>query len=323
LYVYEHLTATDIGRDRDSPEHAMYCEGFAMRQAIQEDLKKLAQVELVEDSTQAEAVIVIAPETGGLLEQISSYWDRQGVWRLGPSIDTIRLTTDKQALAEHWQQFGVPTPPVHRGRPRSDDHYPLVWKPRDGCGSQATFALSSWTQAVQVLTCAETDGLDMIVQPYVDGQAVSVAFLCGPNSRIPLQPTFQHLSTDGRLRYLGGSLPLPLELARRAVALGQRALAGLSGLVGYIGVDLVLGKAADGSEDYAIEINPRFTTSYVGLRVACRDNLAAVLLEIARGGHAKSLNWRSDCIVFEANGRWQRLPQTKLYDELRPEDHLQ
>jgi predicted ATP-grasp superfamily ATP-dependent carboligase len=53
--------------------------------------------------------------------------------------------------------------------------------------------------------------------------------------------------------------------------------------VGYVGIDLVLGPAADGSEDVVIEVNPRLTTSYVGLRRLLRNNLAEVMLHVVAG----------------------------------------
>src|SRR2546426_28749 len=79
------------------------------------------------------------------------------------------------------------------------------------------------------------------VQPYCRGLPASVACLIGPTQVVPLLPAAQHLSTDGRCRYLGGSLPLPRALAERAVRLGLRVVQALAGLGGYVGVDLVLG----------------------------------------------------------------------------------
>ena len=53
----------------------------------------------------------------------------------------------------------------------------------------------------------------------------------------------------------------------------------MPGLSGYVGVDVVLGN--DG-RDWAIEINPRLTTSYVGLRALAGFNLAEAMLAVAR-----------------------------------------
>jgi predicted ATP-grasp superfamily ATP-dependent carboligase len=304
IYVYEHLTITGVGKEPDSAEHGMYREGWAMWSALREDLSQVEGVKVVDEPAVAEAVIVIAPETGGVLAELSATWDRQGVWRLGPSLETIRLTTDKWALAEHWRQWGVPTPSVRLGLPRPEDRYPLVWKPRDGCGSQATFLVRCWEDVAEWER--QVQDYEMMVQDYVSGQAASVAFLCGPRAHVSLLPAYQHLSTDGRFQYQGGSLPLPTELSRRAVELGERAIAHLPGLKGYVGVDLVLGEAADGSQDYAIEINPRLTTSYIGLRVACLDNLAQRMIDLACGRQVDPLRWKGGTFQFSADGSWSK-----------------
>jgi predicted ATP-grasp superfamily ATP-dependent carboligase len=114
--------------------------------------------------------------------------------------------------------------------------------------------------------------------------AVSAAFLCGPRGRVPLAPCKQRLSEDGRFRYLGGELPHPAGLAARATAIADRALHAMPKAVGYVGVDLILGRDPHGGEDAVIEINPRLTTSYVGLRAATYDNLAHAMLRTASSG---------------------------------------
>ncbi|HEV3003063.1 MAG TPA: ATP-grasp domain-containing protein, partial [Pirellulales bacterium] len=70
---------------------------------------------------------------------------------------------------------------------------------------------------------------------------------------------------------------------------------------GYLGVDLVLGGPDDGSDDVVIEINPRLTTSYIGLRAACRENLAAAMLALAVR-QPYNLTFRDQRIEFSADG---------------------
>ena len=70
---------------------------------------------------------------------------------------------------------------------------------------------------------------------------------------------------------------------------------------GFVGVDLVLGREPDGSEDFVIEVNPRLTTSYVGLRAAARSNLAEVMVNIANGATA-SIEYTDRPIEFDTSG---------------------
>ena len=101
--------------------------------------------------------------------------------------------------------------------------------------------------------------------------------------------------------YLGGSLPLPAALAARAARLAVRAVGCLSPSRGYLGVDLVLGDDPGGVADVVIEINPRLTTSYVGLRALLEGNLAATMLAIA-AGQSPELCWKTGPIAFDAAG---------------------
>ena len=116
-------------------------------------------------------------------------------------------------------------------------------------------------------------------------------------------PTEQILSEDGRFHYLGGRMPLAQSLAERAIRIARQAMDTVAGWRGYVGVDLVLGAAADGSQDYVIEINPRLTTSYVGLRVLAESNLAEALLKAGQGLEVGDLRWQSGSVAFSADGR--------------------
>jgi predicted ATP-grasp superfamily ATP-dependent carboligase len=139
----------------------------------------------------------------------------------------------------------------------------------------------------------------MIAQEFVPGFAASVAFLIGPKAITPLIPCAQHLSTDGRFQYLGGHLPIRPDLAERAIRIASAAVLCVPGLLGYVGVDVVLG---DDGRDWAIEINPRLTTSYVGLRALAESNLAAAMLAVVRS-EPFELHWRDVVIDFTPDGR--------------------
>jgi predicted ATP-grasp superfamily ATP-dependent carboligase len=121
----------------------------------------------------------------------------------------------------------------------------------------------------------------MRLERWCSGMAASVALLCGPTGVLPLAPCAQTLSDDGRLRYLGGWTPLSEPLRSRAEQLARRAAACLPTTVGYLGMDMVLGE--EPGSDVVIEINPRLTTSYLGLRRLARENLADAMLGLANG----------------------------------------
>lgn len=286
IQLYEHVTAQ--GAKGDKPfAPSLLREGRAMLDALTEDFRSVRGVEVevlgdIPARIDADWTLVIAPETDGVLEAIARQVLKAGGRLLGPSPEAIRLTSDKLALAEHWRARGVPTPMTVSPFGGIDPTFPSVLKPRDGAGSQDTFLLRDPPALEQLLP---TLAGEMIVQPFVSGRAASVAFLIGPKRMLPLLPCGQELSNDDRFHYLGGTLPLPDDLERRARELAQLAVGTVAGLFGYVGVDLVLGR-----DDMVIEINPRLTTSYLGLRRACRENLAEAMLRIAEGEECE-LSW--------------------------------
>jgi len=139
---------------------------------------------------------------------------------------------------------------------------------------------------------------EMICQEFAAGRAASVAFIVGDDGAFALPPCWQHLSDDGRFRYLGGECPIPPEFARRAESIARQAVACVGGLRGYVGVDVVLG-----DRDWAIEINPRLTTSYTGLRKLARFNLAEAILAASNYGPWPRMEWRDDPVTWSVTLR--------------------
>jgi predicted ATP-grasp superfamily ATP-dependent carboligase len=139
------------------------------------------------------------------------------------------------------------------------------------------------------------------LEQYVPGLSVSVAALTGPNGSTVLEPCRQRISDDGRLRYLGGELPLAHGLAQRARNLAERAIGALPATVGYVGLDMILGREPDGSGDVVIELNPRLTTSYVGLRACAKTNLAEAMWLVA-DGEVRPVEFDARSIEFDPSG---------------------
>ena len=324
VFVYEYCTALGIGRDPSDPRHSLWREGNAMRSAVVADFERIPGVtvttmtgvrssseraELQRIASGTDAVLIVAPEFDYLLF-FRALWALQAVapgrW-LGAAPVT-RYATDKRQLARRWRKSGVPTPEPYFLR--EEPEFPCVVKHVRGAGSLAVRRIESLGDWQALQDAKQLDGVpleQLLAQPYVPGVAASVSFLVGPNCVVPLLPGFQRLSTDGRFTYLGGEIPMPPGLTLRAVKLARRAIDAVPELAGYVGVDLVLGDADDGSADYAIEINPRLTTSYVGLRALTDDNLMAKLWEVCAGAADVRVQWSDGGVRFTPDGTVTRL----------------
>jgi predicted ATP-grasp superfamily ATP-dependent carboligase len=91
-----------------------------------------------------------------------------------------------------------------------------------------------------------------------------------------------------RLSYDGGRTPLEHPLAARALDVAVRTCELFPGLRGFVGVDVVL----TDDEAVVIEINPRLTTAYLGVRAAIDANVAAMALAACGGGLPASVTVR-------------------------------
>ncbi len=323
VFVYEFTCATDTAP-------SLQAEGWAMLSAVVDDLARIEGVrvatllaesfvsatkidaEIVRSNNEeesnfrrlashADATLVIAPEFDRILEDRCRWTIEAGGTWLGCPLETIRLTSDKLALFQQFKEHHVPTPETILLSKLSvaEVAFPIIIKRRDGAGS---LSMQVIRDTVELSDLAAQDGY--LAQPFVAGLPCSLSFLVGPRQTVPLVPSLQRLGDD--LSYHGGEISLPPDLATRVTRLAEQAVCSVEGLGGYVGVDLVLG--VDG-HDYAIEINPRLTTSYVGLRKLARTNLAEAMLKILSGKPVESLPWLSDRVRFFPDGRTERVAQ--------------
>jgi hypothetical protein len=117
------------------------------------------------------------------------------------------------------------------------------------------------------------------MQRYVRGEAASVSLLADGHRAVPLTVNAQRLTAGAALAYRGGSTPFDHPLASAAAEAATRTCAAIPGLRGYVGVDLVLTDAGP----VVIEVNPRLTLAYLGIRAVLDENVAALALAACDG----------------------------------------
>lgn len=242
------------------------------------------RVELAFDrlAEHADAALVIAPEFDGILERWLVKVEAAGLRNLGCAPAAARLCADKLELAVVLGRAGLRTPATRTPTPGLELSYPCVVKPRWGVGCENTFVCQS-AQAVATLPHRD----DWIVQPLVEGVALSVSLIVHDDRVRPLAAGEQHIEGTGQLAYRGGRIPVDRPDAIAAAVQAVRALP--VPLHGFVGVDLV--------DDTVIEINPRLTMSYVGLRALCRTSMAAAILD-----PDAPLDWHDQQVTFDASG---------------------
>ncbi len=325
VFVYEFTCAAPAESTDSAGAASLRAEGQAMLAAVLDDFQRLPGVDAftIRDAQNEESAfrdaaqradwsLIIAPEFQDILLTRCRWVLKEGGKLLGPSPEAVELCGDKLALFRHWDRHGVRTPETRPAAESTIEAWPgpFVRKPRFGAGSQDTWIFDDVPRLNPHLPPASgagkggieprdlkvnRSGGPLIEQPYVAGLPASVAFLIGSKQTLAMPPAEQRLSHDGRFQYLGGRLPLPPDLVGRAIQIARQAIDCVPGLFGYVGVDLVLG---DERRDWAIEINPRLTTSYVGLRQLAESNLAEAMLGLAESKDVQEPAWKSGAIEF-------------------------
>ena len=159
--------------------------------------------------------------------------------------------------------------------------YPIVVKPARGAGCRGVALVRNGRELCQAIDVArDRRGKGaVLLQQYVAGAAASVSLLSDGSRSVALSVNGQAIRTLHAFSYRGGRVPFDHPLATRAAATAIRACEALPGLRGYVGVDLVLTR----SEAIVIEVNPRLTTAYVGVRSALDANVADLALSACAG----------------------------------------
>lgn len=209
----------------------------------------------------ADYTLLIAPETSGVLEDLTRRLISAGCRLLGPEPDAVALTADKPALGEWLDRHSVPTPRfrvLEPGEPPPPSWaYPAVVKPIDGAGSIDTFLIDG-PDSFERLAKSTTPRL---LQEFIPGVAMSATFLVFAGRARLIAIGEQEIERcDGRFAYRGGALPVDLP---GAVPILTHAVESVSGLRGLVGVDFIHDEERDGV--VVLELNPRPTTSCVGL----------------------------------------------------------
>jgi predicted ATP-grasp superfamily ATP-dependent carboligase len=210
----------------------------------------------------ADFTVVIAPETSGILANVTRELENAGARLLGSTPEAVELAADKARLAARLRALAIDTPPTRTIVPAAglpcDVGFPAVLKPVDGAGSVDTFYLED----AGPLPARALAMPAAMLQPYVPGKPMSASFFVSHDGQAwPIAVGAQRMAIrDGRFEYLGGTVPAP---CRDALVQLTPAVNAVVGLRGFVGVDFLWN--AETRHATVLEINPRPTTSYVGL----------------------------------------------------------
>ena len=287
IFAYEYITGGGLAGS-PLPE-SLVREGDAMLGALICDLSGIPGVEVVTSRDRrlpaltgvevgdyknciewAEAVWPIAPETGGALERVSQEILQRRRMLIGSTPQTVHIAASKTETAKVLAAAGIPVAHVISADDKRDGDAWVV-KPDDGAGCVDTHFFRSRREAMDCAT-----SLGHVVQAYVAGDSRSLSLLCHDRGATVLSCNRQLVRIKhGRFEFVGCELNITAAGDDLAL-LASRVADALPGLWGYCGIDFV--HREDGP--VVIEVNPRLTTSYVGLSRAIGENVARLVLKL-------------------------------------------
>jgi predicted ATP-grasp superfamily ATP-dependent carboligase len=224
-----------------------------------------------------DVVCLIAPESDGISLELTRLLESIDANIIGCGSVAIALASSKSRTLARLDAAGidcVPTWPLAEVPLRL--HETWVVKPDRGCGCEGIRRLGHRDIAALRVSDAEA----MIVQPWLDGEAMSLSLLVNRHNDVEIVSiNRQHIDVaeQGALSLAGitRGVIVAASTRTRLQKLAAGIVASIEGLRGFVGVDFILDRRGT---PVVLEVNPRLTSAYVGLSEQLGRNLAGDIL---------------------------------------------
>jgi len=268
--------------------------------------KEELEEKFIEITADSDAVLLIAPESDNLLFELAKKVETAGRLLLGPSSDAIKIAgnkieTHKKALEAHVLipsgiRVAFSEEPEKIDKICNQIGYPVVFKPIDGVGGGGICIVAN-SQDIEagMQTVRQYTRLDSFqAQKFINGLDVSVSAIVSGQEVYPISLNAQLVRIgppNAKSEYRGGYLPIGHRLKEEAFENTKKILRHIGGFQGYAGLDFVFSYAP-----FLIEVNPRITTSYLGLREVLSPNPAQLILDAVQGKPPKKISFEGAVI---------------------------
>ena len=264
---------------------------------------------------------IIAPEFSNILYNLTKIVKDNNKKVLSIDLKGIEQGSSKIKTYEFFTASNVKTPrtftiPLNNGslnvdfiiQKFNDLSSPIVIKPNDGVGGELIYYFDKEIEISNFFNQKNNiigSNRSFILQEYIEGEDLSISLIGLSNSlKISKKnPIILSINTQdinikkphSETEYFGGYTPI-IDTGDQISNILQKL--NLTNFNGYFGIDFV--KKADDSV-YFIEINPRLTTSYIGIRNVINYNPAVLIL------NPNLLFSESEKIIYKKNSIFSRI----------------
>lgn len=186
-----------------------------------------------------DAGIVIAPDD--ILADLTEIVEDATI-NLGCPSESVRKCADKLVCSQILSENGIAVPEM------TDDAGMYVIKPRWGCAAEEISIVPEKGQLND----------DFIATEFVSGEHLSASLIIG-RTTLPLTINKQLIEFGDGITYNGGIVPYHTKAWDEVMDTAIRAAHAL-GCRGYVGIDIIAG-----DKQYVVDVNPRPTTSILGI----------------------------------------------------------
>jgi predicted ATP-grasp superfamily ATP-dependent carboligase len=222
-------------------------------------------------SKESDAGIVIAPDE--ILGELTKLVESNTV-NLGCPSGSVKICADKMLTTKRLSEEGLLVPRIVSSKETGEYRgHQFVKKPRYGCASENIF-VQNGADIYPAPGC--------IITEYIRGCDISCSVVRGNSFLLPLTINKQFIRLEReRLRYEGGLVPYSIgqEAESEVIRMAEKVIT-LFHCEGYVGIDFVL---TDEGKTYVVDVNPRPTTSIIGINRVLNYSVADLIVRAKFG----------------------------------------
>jgi len=234
---------------------------------------------------EAEAVLIIAPETDGILSNLHRQALVKNKVILGCHVPAIETTSNKLTCYQQLKKHDIAVADTYLASDVTNIQFtsdtPYLAKPIDGAGCLDTYLFDTVKELDRyLLALSDIEQEQIIIQPYINGISASLSLLFSDIDVTVLSINEQQIELENnKLTFIAchvnGIIEATFSYAQ-AYKLARQVQDAIPGLWGLIGIDFIITE----NSAVIVDINPRVTTAYIGLKSTLQTNPMDLLLQI-------------------------------------------
>ena len=273
---YEICTTMDIRLVKDSSPKQLCAKCIIVNK--HEDIWQIWQTQI----QTADAVWLIAPETDGILKKLTQLAETpksnglQNPLVLGCGLASIEVSSKKIDTYLALEAAGIASIPTYTWENWPENQQTWLAKPNDGAGCND---IACFNHAKDLRDWIEDNHKQIthVIQAFQPGQAASISCVMHEGKVELLSCNSQRIEINNQmLSYTGGVVNGMRDYWPQFELVANKIAQALPSLAGYVGIDVIV----DGEEVVVVEINPRLTTTYIGLRESIGANPAQLVINM-------------------------------------------